>query len=100
MDSFLNHELSSQNVLQTSNDRYWFCGFGVPFHLSGQTFLPHFIKYSVHFFPIENYAEILHVHCTWKVAFTNLIHKQSIQVKLLNEGLHHTCLHTILDKIL
>ncbi len=33
-------------------------------------------------FFIENDAEILHAHCTWKVAFTNLIHKQSIQVKL------------------
>jgi hypothetical protein len=34
-----------------------------------------------HFF-IENDAEILPAHYTWKKAFTNLIHKQSIQVKL------------------
>jgi hypothetical protein len=33
-------------------------------------------------FFIENEAEILHAHYTSKVAFTNLIHKQSIQVKL------------------
>ncbi len=33
-------------------------------------------------FLFENDAEILHAHYTWKVAFTNLIHKQSIQVKL------------------
>jgi hypothetical protein len=33
-------------------------------------------------FYIENDAEILPAHYTWKVAFTNLIHKQSIQVKL------------------
>ncbi len=33
-------------------------------------------------FFIENDAEILHVHYTWKVAFTDLFHKQSIQVKL------------------
>jgi hypothetical protein len=32
-------------------------------------------------FLIENDAEILPVYFTWKVAFTNLIHKQSIQVK-------------------
>jgi hypothetical protein len=74
MDSFLNHELRSQNLLQTSYDRYWFWGALWP------NFLPYFIKYSVYFFPIEKYAEILHAHCTWKVAFTNLIH--SIQVNL------------------
>ncbi len=33
-------------------------------------------------FFIENDAEILRSHYTWKVAFTNIIHKQSIQVKL------------------
>jgi hypothetical protein len=33
-------------------------------------------------FSIEIDAEIFHAHYTWKVAFTNLIHKQSIQVKL------------------
>jgi hypothetical protein len=31
-------------------------------------------------FFIENDAEILHTRYTWKVAFINLIHKQSIQV--------------------
>jgi len=36
---------------------------------------------TVHFF-IEKDAEILPAHYTCKVAFTNLIHKQSIQVKL------------------
>jgi len=36
----------------------------------------------VHTFVIENDAEILRVHYTWKVALANLIHKQSIQVKL------------------
>ncbi len=36
-------------------------------------------------FLIENDAEILPVHNTWKVASTNLIYKQSIQVKLQNE---------------
>ncbi len=38
----------------------------------------------------ENDAEILHARYTWKVAFTTLIHKQSIWVKLLNEGTHNT----------
>jgi hypothetical protein len=33
-------------------------------------------------FFIENDAEILPVCYTWKVAFTNLIHIQSIYVKL------------------
>jgi hypothetical protein len=33
-------------------------------------------------FFLESDAEMLTVHYTWKVAFTNLIHKQSIQVKL------------------
>ncbi len=33
-------------------------------------------------FFIENDAEILHAHYAWKVAFTNLIQNQSIQVKL------------------
>ncbi len=33
-------------------------------------------------FFIENDAEILPAHYAWKVLFTNLIHKQSIQVKL------------------
>jgi hypothetical protein len=42
---------------------------------------PYFIVKRVHFF-IENDAEILHVHFTWEIAFTNLIHKQSIQVQL------------------
>ncbi len=52
-------------------------------------------------FSIENDAEILPAHYTWKVAFTNLICKQSIQVKLQNEDAHAhcTCIHTILDKI-
>ncbi len=36
----------------------------------------------VHAFFIENDAEILRLHYTWKVAFGNFIHKQSIQVKL------------------
>ncbi len=35
----------------------------------------------------ENDAKILHARYTWKVAFTT---KQSIQVKLLNEGTHYT----------
>ncbi len=48
---------------------------------------------------IENDAEILPAHYTWKVAFTNLIHKQSIQVKLSDEGAHYTRMHTILNKI-
>ncbi len=34
---------------------------------------------KVHTFFIENDAEMLLAHYTWKVAFTNLIHKQSIQ---------------------
>jgi hypothetical protein len=33
-------------------------------------------------FFIENHAEILRVRYNWNVAFTILIHKQSIQVKL------------------
>ncbi len=37
---------------------------------------------KVRTFFIENDAEILPVHYTWKVAFANLIHKQIIQVKL------------------
>ncbi len=53
----------------------------------------------VHTFFIENDAEILPAHYTWKAAFTNLIHKQSIQVLLLNEGAHYIRMHTILDKI-
>jgi len=36
----------------------------------------------VHTFFIENDAEILPVYYTWNVAFTNLFHKQNIQVKL------------------
>jgi hypothetical protein len=36
----------------------------------------------VHTFYIENDAEILPAHYTCKVAFTNLIHKLNIQVKL------------------
>jgi hypothetical protein len=37
----------------------------------------------VHTFFIKNDATILPTHYyTWKVAFTNLIHKQSIQLKL------------------
>ncbi len=43
--------------------------------------IPYFIESIVHFF-IENVAEILPAHYIYKVAFTNLIHKQSIQVKL------------------
>ena len=42
----------------------------------------HIISSKVRTFFIENDAEILHMYYTWKVAFTNLIHKQSIQVKL------------------
>ncbi len=47
----------------------------------------------------ENDAEILTAHYTWKVAYTNLIRKQSIQVKFLNGGALYTRMHTILDKI-
>jgi hypothetical protein len=36
----------------------------------------------VHTFFIENDADILPVHYTWKVAFTNLIHERSIQAEL------------------
>jgi len=50
-------------------------------------------------FFIENDAEILGVHYTWKVAFTNLVHKQSIQVKLQNDGAHYTHMCTVLNKI-
>jgi hypothetical protein len=32
------------------------------------SYVPYFIKYSVHFFYTENNAEILHAHYTWKVA--------------------------------
>jgi len=53
----------------------------------------------VHTFLIENDAEILPADCTWKVAFTNLISKQSMQVKLQNEGAHYTHVRTIVDKI-
>ncbi len=60
--------------------------------------VPYFFKNSPHFF-IENDAEILPAHFTWKKAFTNPIHKQSIQVKLKNEGAHYTCMCTLLDKI-
>jgi hypothetical protein len=41
-----------------------------------------FLSSILHTFFIENDAEILCVLYTWKVAFTNLIHKQSIRVKL------------------
>ncbi len=44
--------------------------------------LYHILLSKVHTFFIENVAEISHAHYTWEVAFTNLIHKQSIQVKL------------------
>ena len=37
---------------------------------------------KVRTFFIVNDAEILSAHYTWKVAFTNLIHIQSIKVKL------------------
>ncbi len=51
-----------------------------------QTFVSHacycFLSSIVHTFFIENDAEIKPAHYTWKVPFTNLIHKQSIQVKL------------------
>jgi hypothetical protein len=46
-----------------------------------QRYLLYFIKYSAHFF-IDNDDEILHAHYTLKAPFTNLIHKQSIHVKL------------------
>ncbi len=52
----------------------------------------------VHAFFIENDTEILPAHYTWKVAFANLIHKESVQVKLQNEGGHCTHMHTLLDK--
>jgi hypothetical protein len=42
----------------------------------------HILSSTVHTFLIENDAEILPAHFNWKVASTNLIHKQSIQVKL------------------
>ncbi len=54
---------------------------------------------KVHTFFIENDAEMLPAHYTWNLALTCLIHKQSIQVKLKNEGEHYTHMHTILDKI-
>jgi hypothetical protein len=41
----------------------------------------YFMEYNEYFFT-ENDAEILHAHYTWKVSFTNLSHKQCIQVKL------------------
>jgi len=43
--------------------------------------LSYFIEYSAHFF-IENDAEILPAQYAWKIAFTNFVHKQSIQVKM------------------
>jgi hypothetical protein len=49
-------------------------------------------------FFIEKDADIVPSHYTWKVAFTNLIHKQRIQVKLLNEGAHYTRMCTTLEK--
>ncbi len=42
----------------------------------------HILPSIVHTFFIENDAEILPAHYTWKVALTNLIQKQSTQVKL------------------
>jgi hypothetical protein len=42
----------------------------------------HILLSIVRTFFIENSAEILPAHYTWKVAFNNHIHKQSIQVKL------------------
>ena len=49
----------------------------------------HIFEYSA-LYCIENDAEIVPVHYTWKVALTNLIHKQSINVKLQNEGVYYT----------
>jgi len=42
----------------------------------------HILMSMVCTFFIENDAETLCVHYSWKVPFTNLIHKQSIIVKL------------------
>jgi hypothetical protein len=50
----------------------------------------------VHTIYIESDVKILPAHYTWKVAFTSLINKQSIQVKLSDEGAHYTRMHTIL----
>jgi hypothetical protein len=50
-------------------------------------------------FFIENDAEVLSAYYTWLVAFTNIIYKQSIQVKLSNEGAHYTHMCTIIDQI-
>jgi hypothetical protein len=49
-----------------------------------ETFKAHLLYFTsiVRTFFIEKDAEILSAHYTWKVAFTNLIHKQSIEVKL------------------
>jgi len=55
----------------------------------------HILSSIVCTFFIENDAEILPAHYTWKVAFANLIHKQSIQVKLYNEGVHCSPMHTL-----
>jgi hypothetical protein len=63
--------------------------------------LPCFYKYCILLsivctFFIEYDAKILRAHYTWKVGFTNLIHKQSIQVKrvklrfALYSYAHHT----------
>ncbi len=41
--------------------------------LNVQNQIPYVIECSAHFF-IENDAEILRAHYTWKVTFTNLIH--------------------------
>ncbi len=42
----------------------------------------HMLLSRAHTFFIEIGAEILPAHYTWKLAFTNHIHKQSVQVKL------------------
>ncbi len=48
-------------------------------------------------FFIENDAEILRVHYTWKVVHTNLIHKHVFRWNCKMK-VHYTCMHTILDK--
>jgi hypothetical protein len=63
------------------------CIVGVPALFCAHYYHFFLLKYCIIFsivrtFFIENDAEILHARYTWKVAFTNLIHKQSIQVKL------------------
>jgi hypothetical protein len=54
-----------------------------PYSFTNSVYKGYHILLSIVFtFLIENDAEILPAHYTWKVAFTNLIHKQSIQVIL------------------